>query len=89
MLSTTQHATTPHARPAANNQRPHKQRPPRVPLTVSFKLTHRRLSFTQPLHPSQLMPSLELAPCPQTDVHNMHDMHSAQHAFSELCLRTD
>jgi hypothetical protein len=85
------HATTPDTRPAAMNLRPHKQRPPRAPLAVSFKLTRRKLSFTQPSEhmPIQHMPSLELAPCPESHEHGTHDTHSAYKAFSELCLRTD
>jgi hypothetical protein len=90
MLDTTTHATPPHSRSAANNQRPHKPHPhtARTSFAGSFKLVRRKLSFVQPPQPPkpQRMPSLKLAPSAEPPE---HDVHSAQHAFRELCLRTD
>jgi hypothetical protein len=76
-------ATTPDNRPAALNLRPHKQRPCAA-VSGSFKLTRRKLTFTQP--PSQPMQPAPLALAPS---HIAHETHAAHDAFRALCLCID
>ena len=60
-------------------------------LDGSFRLACRKLSFASPPHapPSspRHMPALRLTP--PAPAPPLHDTHSAQLAFAELCLRTD
>ena len=97
----TMYPRTPTTSPAHKQcpQRPHKQRPPRpafsirAPLAGSFKLTSRKLVYTQSethMDPPHLDLGLPLVPLLHGPaLQDIHNVQAAHLAFHTLCLQTN
>ena len=95
------YARTPTTSPAHKQCPQHlrKQRPPcsiRAPLAGSFKLTSRKLVYTQsekhmdPPHLDLGLPLVPLMPLvPTLAVQDIHNVQAAHLAFQTLCLQTN